>query len=440
MPSMGSTTQVMPLVPGRPPSSSPRTASSGRSSASRREDELLAALVHLGDRVGLASTSSDDPERRRGARRRRGGRRRARPGRRRPRARRRRGLSGSRSSGAWRPSVAAAQGGLRRAQVGAAAGRAHRGPDVTGQPGLGDDDLAARLGGPLEEEVDEPLDEQRRRCRASPPGRTAPRPARPSRRPRCRGRGRPPCGRTRSRWARRRRVRVGSAAASSSIRSLTSGSSHGWFGGPEREQKTSSPVTSRPSASLTSSVSRPGQADVLVGVEVALAVAGAGRVVHRLGDRVGDVEDARARSRSGRSAIDVEEGAPPRRAEAGVHGVGTDLVDDEAVGGRADLGDGGREVLAVLPARGVAGVGAREERDDPGGAEVEGLVDRVGEVRLAVAVAPDDGDVEAAAGQLGAQPLEQGAVEVVDRAAPTAGEVVLGDDGEALVGDAPARR
>ena len=63
----------------------------------------------------------------------------------------------------------------------------------------------------------------------------------------------------------------------------------------------------------------------------------------------------------------------------------------------------------------------------------------VGEERLAVAVAPDDRDVEAPAVELGAQPGDEVAVEVVDRAAPSAVEVVLADDAQPLWIDATSR-
>ena len=121
-----------------------------------------------------------------------------------------------------------------------------------------------------------------------------------------------------------------------------------------------------------------------------------------------------------------------------MHGVRPHLVDDQAVGGRADLVDGGREVLAVLPAGGVAGVGAREQGEHPRCAEVERLVDGVREERLGVAVAPQHRGVDAAPVELGPKPGEQVAVEVVDRAAAAAGEVVLADRLEPRVGDVAA--
>ena len=121
-----------------------------------------------------------------------------------------------------------------------------------------------------------------------------------------------------------------------------------------------------------------------------------------------------------------------------MHGVRAHLVDDQAVGGGADRVDGGGEVLAVLPARRVAREGAGEHGDDPGGAEVERLVQGVGEERLGVAVAPQQRGVDAAPVELGAQAHQQLAVEVVDRAAAAAGEVVLADRLEPGVGDAAA--
>ena len=72
------------------------------------------------------------------------------------------------------------------------------------------------------------------------------------------------------------------------------------------------------------------------------------------------------------------------------------------------------------------------------GPEVERLVEGLGEERLGVAVAPEQRGVDAAPVELGAQPRQQVAVEVVDRAAAAAGEVVLTDGLEPRVGDVAA--
>ena len=71
--------------------------------------------------------------------------------------------------------------------------------------------------------------------RASPRGRRGGRASRPWPGPRCRGRRRPPCGRTRNRSGSARRPGTPSAASRSRW-SLTSGSSHGTCGGPDLEQ------------------------------------------------------------------------------------------------------------------------------------------------------------------------------------------------------------
>ena len=61
------------------------------------------------------------------------------------------------------------------------------------------------------------------------------------------------------------------------MRSLTSGSSHGWVGGPEREQNTSSPCERQPELAVDLVGEPAGETQVLVDVEVALAVARARR-------------------------------------------------------------------------------------------------------------------------------------------------------------------
>ena len=229
MPSIGSTTQVSPLVPVEPPSSSPRTPSSGRSLASSRDDELLAALVHLGHRVG-GRRLRRDPE-----------------------------VVG--------PLVDDEPAGGARDPAGEVLER--RGVDAVGQAGCRAPSVAARRAPGL---AVRRLGQQ---PGAHTEGRTSPgsqvvRGRRPRRGPRppARGGGRPGPRRRRSSVPgvatrtngtpdalgglgglgvevvddlhvvgdeadRRARPRVTPpSAASSSMRSLTSGSSHGWLGGP----------------------------------------------------------------------------------------------------------------------------------------------------------------------------------------------------------------
>ena len=171
-----------------------------------------------------------------------------------------------------------------------------------------DDHLAARLGGPLEQEVD-----QASTNTGSVPGGRHPHERQAEPLGGLGGLGVEVVhdlhvvGDEADRGAARRRDPP--SAASSSSRSLTSGSSHGWVGGPEREQKTSSAqgqLRSRARVHLVGEAAR--QAHVLVGVEVAVAVAGPGRVVHRVGDRVRDEEQV---GRIAGSAAATR--APPRR-------------------------------------------------------------------------------------------------------------------------------
>lgn len=98
------------------------------------------------------------------------------------------------------------------------------------------------------------------------------------------------------------------------------------------------------------------------------------------------------------------------------------------------------EVLAVLAAAGVRGVGAGGEDEDAATAVGDHLAQGVREVRRPVAVAPVDRQVQAVVGEVLAQGVQQGAVLVVDGADPAEQEVVPAHFLEAFLGDAaPAR-
>ncbi len=102
---------------------------------------------------------------------------------------------------------------------------------------------------------------------------------------------------------------------------------------------------------------------------------------------------------------------------------------------------GVREVLAVLAAAGVGGVGAGGEDQRRGGGRRPAISRRVSvEVRGPVAVAPVDRQVQAVLGEVLAQGVQQGPVLVVDGADAAEEEVVLADLLEAFLGDAAAAR
>jgi hypothetical protein len=117
-----------------------------------------------------------------------------------------------------------------------------------------------------------------------------------------------------------------------------------------------------------------------------------------------------------------------------------DLVDlghrDAALRGQVEQRRG--EVLAVLPASGVARVSTREDHADPAAARLGRLAQGVDQVGVPVPVAPVQRQAEAAGVELGPQRGEQGPVLVVDRAAAAEVEVVLGHGLEPLGRDAPA--
>ena len=160
------------------------------------------------------------------------------------------------------------------------------------------------------------------------------------------------------------------------------------------------------------------------------------------GDRVGREEHVDPRVvpqlRAQRRQVRAQ-AVPERLDEAGVVEVLARLVQVH-LPGQAGLLHGHAHVLAVLAARGVAGVRGGGDRQDA--AVPVGVHPREGvrEVGLPVAVAPVHGQVQAAGGQLGLDGRLQRAVLRVDGADAAVGAVVGGDLLEALVRDAaPAR-
>lgn len=99
-----------------------------------------------------------------------------------------------------------------------------------------------------------------------------------------------------------------------------------------------------------------------------------------------------------------------------------------------------RQVLAVLAAAGVRGVGAGGEHGDPAVAVLDHLAEGVGEVRGPVAVAPVHRQFEAVVREVLAQRLQKRTVLCVDRAHAAEEEVVLADFFEPFLGDAAAAR
>ncbi len=98
------------------------------------------------------------------------------------------------------------------------------------------------------------------------------------------------------------------------------------------------------------------------------------------------------------------------------------------------------EVLAVLAAARVGGVGAGGEDQDAAASVGGHLPQGVREVRRPVAVAPVDRQVQAVVGEVLAQGVQQGAVLVIDGADPAELEVVLPDFLQAFLRDAPPAR
>ncbi len=221
--------------------------------------------------------------------------------------------------------------------------------------------------------------------------------------------------------------------ARSSRWSLTSGSSQGMCGAPDRgavDEVVGVPVAGlQPHALHDLGRHRPVLADVGV-------PAGPGALVHRLRDRVGDEDQLRV------VALDVAQ--VRERGQGRVdHGVDearvVEVVPELVQPRRAlHLGDRGEEVLAVLPAAGVRRVRRGHEAGRPGDAVRGHLRERVLQVGVPVAVAPVDRQVDAVAGEVLAQRGEELAVLVVDRRAAPEEEVVLAHLLQPLARDAAA--
>ena len=148
----------------------------------------------------------------------------------------------------------------------------------------------------------------------------------------------------------------------------------------------------------------------------------------------------RRRARARRAPWRPPAGAGHERAdEPRVVEVLADLVHLE-LAGQPGLLEGACQVLAVLPAARVRRVRAGHDREQatvPGGVR---LAQRVDQERVPVAVAPQHGQVQPAAVQLGGQGAAQRAVLRVDRAHPAEVPVVVRHLLEPLVRDAPAPR
>ncbi len=186
---------------------------------------------------------------------------------------------------------------------------------------------------------------------------------------------------------------------------------------------------------------QPGHVQVLRDVRAAVAVGldGAGGVRGGGGDGVGAEGDVRA-------VPDVlgEVGERPDHSVGhGLDEAGVVEVVPQLVGLRQlqplllQRGERIGEVLAVLAAAGVGGVGAGGEDQDAAAAVAHHVPEGVGEIGRPVAVAPVHRQVQAVLGEVLAQRVQQGAVLVVDGADPAEPEVVLPDFLEAFLGDAP---
>ena len=105
---------------------------------------------------------------------------------------------------------------------------------------------------------------------------------------------------------------------------------------------------------------------------------------------------------------------------------------------QAGFGQCHADVLAVLAAAGVTGVGTRGDHQQPAVAGVVRVLQRLRDVGVPVAVAPEHRQPDAAGGELGFQGSLELAVLLVDGADAAVGPVVVGDLFEPLVGDAAA--
>lgn len=189
---------------------------------------------------------------------------------------------------------------------------------------------------------------------------------------------------------------------------------------------------------------QPGHVQVLLDVRPAVSV-----VLDRAGAVRGGGRDGVGREGEMRAVPDVlgevgkgfEDPVDHRLQEAGVVEVVAQLVDlreVEALG--IEGGQGVGEVLPVLAAARVRGIGAGGEDQDAAAAVGDHLAQGVREVRGPVAVAPVDRQVQAVVREVLAEGVQEGAVLVVDGADPAEQEVVLAHFLEAFLGDASPTR
>lgn len=183
---------------------------------------------------------------------------------------------------------------------------------------------------------------------------------------------------------------------------------------------------------------------VLLDVRAAVAV-----VLDRAGGVRGRGRDGVGREREVRAVPYVLGEVGQGLQYAGDHGLHEALV-VEVVPQLVDLrqrqalglkgGERGGEVLAVLAAARVRGVGAGGQDQDAAAAVGDHLAQGVRQVGRPVAVAPVDRQIKTVSREVLAEGVQQGAVLVVDRADPAEQEVVLPDFLQAFRGDAAPTR
>jgi len=189
----------------------------------------------------------------------------------------------------------------------------------------------------------------------------------------------------------------------------------------------------------------PGYREVLRRVGAALAEAAAGRTAAvRVGggDRVGREEHVGLRQGDpGRGDLGEAVAQPLHegRHEAGVIEELAHLVDlDDTV--EPGLGECSGVVLAILAAARVRAVGARADGDELREAALVGLDERLLDIGVPVAVAPQHREVDSPAGELGLEGRLEFAVLLVDGAHAAERAIVVGDGLEAFLGDAAPPR
>ena len=177
-------------------------------------------------------------------------------------------------------------------------------------------------------------------------------------------------------------------------------------------------------------------AGLVLGAAGGLGVAGRDGVggeqdVHRRVGGAGCGEPGADVGQAGRGAFDE------RFDEARVVKVLTHLVHFQ-FSVQPGFGQRHADVLAVLAAAGVTGVGARGDHEDLAVPGVVHVLKRLRDVGVPVAVAPEDRQVDAPAGEFGLHGGLERAVLLVNRADAAVGAVVVRDLFEPLVRDAAA--